>query len=358
MILSFFSKRDKDLVILVLSIVLAFGFLLGSRGVSVIRLSSYWGNFLFYSYAIFLYIASRILKIVFVNRPEKLLREIVLLEFNKDRLKIYGQAIPALFCLIVFTPAFSAMKSGIPLFNEYSWDRYFIQLDRTIHGVDPWLLLQPIFGSPLVTSLMSMAYHFWVLLLYVFSLFFTFRRSDEVLRQRFFVAYFLCWAIIGVGLAIIFASVGPCFVNPILGMNDFDPLMQYLKQANQSHPVMVLEVQAALLEGYRNGDFGLGRGITAMPSMHVSIALLFVLCLRPISRVAAIAALVFLLVIMIGSVHLGYHYAVDGYLSLLATGTIWKVAGWWCNSGRYHDELVTRRPGQPQPQFGGLGPTV
>ena len=32
-------------------------------------------------------------------------------------------------------------------------------------------------------------------------------------------------------------------------------------------------------------------------------------------------------VILIGSVHLAYHYAVDGYFSILGTMAIWMVSG-------------------------------
>jgi hypothetical protein len=36
----------------------------------------------------------------------------------------------------------------------------------------------------------------------------------------------------------------------------------------------------------------------------------------------------FCAVILFGSVHLGWHYAVDGYFSIIATVAIWKIVGW------------------------------
>ncbi|AZI35430.1 hypothetical protein NT2_09_00850 [Caenibius tardaugens NBRC 16725] len=35
----------------------------------------------------------------------------------------------------------------------------------------------------------------------------------------------------------------------------------------------------------------------------------------------------FFAIILIGSVHLAYHYAVDGYAAIIATAIIWIVAG-------------------------------
>ena len=39
------------------------------------------------------------------------------------------------------------------------------------------------------------------------------------------------------------------------------------------------------------------------------------------------AAYVFAAVIMVGSVHLGYHYSLDGYVAGLMTVLIWLVSG-------------------------------
>jgi len=62
--------------------------------------------------------------------------------------------------------------------------------------------------------------------------------------------------------------------------------------------------------------------------MHVALAFLFYLAMRHVSKALSAAAGIFCVLILLGSVHLAYHYAVDGYVSIAATLIIWKVAGW------------------------------
>jgi PAP2 superfamily len=96
---------------------------------------------------------------------------------------------------------------------------------------------------------------------------------------------------------------------------------------------MTLNVQDELVTWKNSGSSQLGAGISAMPSMHVSMACLFTLLAWRVSKVAGMLLFVFLVVIQIGSVVLAYHYAIDGYVSLIATPAIWwasgRVASWW-----------------------------
>ncbi|MBK7163129.1 MAG: phosphatase PAP2 family protein [Sphingomonadales bacterium] len=132
-------------------------------------------------------------------------------------------------------------------------------------------------------------------------------------------------------LAMYFSSVGPCFAYPLLGITDFQPLMAELRQANGQFPIMVLDVQDKLALWQKYGENGLGGGITAMPSMHVSLALLFFLAVRRISAKAAWVFGLFFCVICVGSVVTGYHYAVDGLVAAAATYIIWVMTGFVLN---------------------------
>ncbi len=248
--------------------------------------------------------------------------------------------LPMLGVAIVLLPYFSKMKSAIPLFNDYTWDRAFIEWDRAIFfGNDAWQVLQPVLGYPIVTAFLALLYQLWFLLLYPGIMFFAFARIDSNVRRQFFLTYVLSWTLIGGAMATWLASVGPCFVGPMLGNPTFDDQMAYLNAANQQVPIMVLPVQEMLLEWYGKAENGLGSGITAMPSMHCAIAFLYWIAMRRVSHRLGVFFGVFFAITWISSVHLAYHYAVDGMISLLAVAAIWKasqhiIAAWdrWLES--------------------------
>ncbi len=238
--------------------------------------------------------------------------------------KTVVNGLPFLAIAIVVLPFFSKMKAAIPLFNEYTWDAPFIAWDQAIFfGYDAWEVLQPVLGFPIVTAFLALLYHLWFLLLYPGVMFFAFGKIDSQVRRQFFLTYMLSWSLIGGLMATWLASVGPCFIGPLLGNPHFDDQMAYLNAANEQVPIMTLNVQTLLLEWHGKAANGLGSGITAMPSMHCAIAFLYWIAVRRISAKWGAFFGVFFFVTWISSVHLAYHYAVDGLVSLLAVAAIW-----------------------------------
>ena len=65
-------------------------------------------------------------------------------------------------------------------------------------------------------------------------------------------------------------------------------------------------------------------GISAMPSMHNASAVLFALAFRQVSKRLGWFFAAYAAVILVGSVHLGWHYAIDGY-----AGVVIAVFSWW-----------------------------
>jgi hypothetical protein len=86
--------------------------------------------------------------------------------------------------------------------------------------------------------------------------------------------------------------------------------------------------------------YGFGLGISAMPSMHNAIAFLYGLAaLRARPLVRAVVWL-FAVTILIGSVHLGWHYIADGIVAWAGMGLIWWGAGVYLNAGATRSEEV------------------
>jgi hypothetical protein len=239
-------------------------------------------------------------------------------------------ALPVMLLFPLFAATFSYMKSAIPHIQPFSWDPTFAEWDRLLHGGHhPWELLQPLLGHPYITTLLNSGYHLWFGFAYGVILWQMADTRRPRLRMQYLLTFLLLWIVIGNLAATLFSSAGPVYYGRVTGLADpFAPLMEYLHAATAVSPVPALEIQDLLWGWYEHGKFIPGAGISAMPSMHLAIAFSFVLLGFATSRMFGILFSVFAVVILVGSVHLGWHYAIDGYAAILATWVIWIAVGW------------------------------
>ena len=97
--------------------------------------------------------------------------------------------------------------------------------------------------------------------------------------------------------------------------------MSALQGLNEVGRLPALEVQEALWQAYlANGG---NAAISAMPSMHVATSVLMAFYAFRHSKALGWLMSIFAFLIMVGSVHLGWHYAVDGYLGALIAWACW-----------------------------------
>ncbi|EEE37924.1 hypothetical protein RKLH11_1763 [Rhodobacteraceae bacterium KLH11] len=234
-------------------------------------------------------------------------------------------AVVCFISIIALIMTYTFLKNEIHAVNPSLWDTQFAKWDRVLHGgVDPWTLLWPILGSPFVTTAVNLAYHIWFPMLYIAICVACLDRRDPIRSTVFLVAFVLCWFVGGNVFATVFASVGPVFLEPFNLGTDFVPQMELLRQSHEISPVWALKVQNTLLEGYHNA--GLARGISAMPSMHVASSALLAIYGFTYSRWLGWSLTAFTAVILLGSVHLAWHYAIDGYASILLVLFFWWLA--------------------------------
>jgi len=247
----------------------------------------------------------------------------------------YANALPVMGCMLLGFIAFADMKPLIPLINAYSWDESFMRLDRLVHfGQDPWRLLDPILGHPIVTQWVNYAYNIWFVIMFAFWMGaawstrnHTQHASPEGWERQFLVSFILCWIVGGMIFATLFSSMGPAFydlVDPV--NNPYAAQMASLGAIHETHPLWAVDSHAMLREAYLNPAPGQLSGISAMPSIHNATSTLFMLAAYRINKKFGHVMLAFLVCIILGSVHLAWHYAVDAYLGIIISLVLWKVA--------------------------------
>jgi len=220
-----------------------------------------------------------------------------------------------------------SFKVNIAKFEPYAWDHFFAWLDRALFlGHDPWTLSHALMPDLLATMILDMFYMLWFLVMQVSITAVALMPLRSPLRLTFLTAYGLNWVMAGVVLAIAFASGGPVYMEGMAGDTTFRPLTDLLARQSTVEPIMALEAQRLLWEGYVNPEVA-PVGISAFPSMHVAIAVTCACLGFAVSRVTGIILTGFAAAIFVGSIHLGWHYAVDGIFAAPMALLFWRLGG-------------------------------
>ncbi|MFV8433977.1 phosphatase PAP2 family protein [Vibrio owensii] len=239
-----------------------------------------------------------------------------------------------LTAISIFMSSFSAMKSAIPLIIPFRYDDVLIELDRLLFfGHAPWEVMHSLFSSAYAIKLLNINYNVWFFLMWIVSFYFLFSPQSKV-RTQYLVSWVLCWFLLGNLLALLLSSAGPVFVERLNPSNTtYSELTSLLAQHNDYltssglGSLWVLQTQHDLWLAYAENKEMLGSGISAMPSLHNSIAVLMALSMYAVKRWLGILFIVHAIFIYIGSIALGWHYALDGIVSAPLTVLIWWLAG-------------------------------
>jgi len=239
-------------------------------------------------------------------------------------------ALPVFVLFPLFASTFTYFKAAIPLFHPFAWDVRLAAWDAALHGGHAaWEWLQPVFGYPYATALVTVFYHLWFFVTYGVLAWQAISLSRPRLRMQYLLTTLLLWSLVGTLAATSLSSAGPVYFARVTGLPDpFAPLMAYLRQANEMVPVLSLQVQDMLWQAYAGNGTEIGAGISAMPSLHVATSFSYMLVGFAVRRWLGILLAGFAALILIGSVHLGWHYAIDGYAGILCTVAIWFTVGW------------------------------
>jgi membrane-associated phospholipid phosphatase len=204
-------------------------------------------------------------------------------------------------------------KSLIPAFGPFWSDPLLANADKVLLGADAWRLvwfLRPLGG--LVDSLYSL----WSFVLQ-FVLIVVLLAGPSRLKSRALVSFFLTMALVGVVGQFALPSGGPIFWSRLGFGHRFDAL------PSEPHTIGA----ATWLWTKHAGDtVDFATGISAFPSMHVAMAAWMVLAVSALYPRGRLLPAAYFLVILLGSIYLGWHYLVDGIGGAFGAVACWYAA--------------------------------
>jgi hypothetical protein len=252
----------------------------------------------------------------------------------------------ALFCLGI--AAFSTFKHHLPAWVPFFADRPLADLDELLHLGQPWRWAHAVAPEGAGAVLAFLYGPVWFGQWLGFVLVAAFLTRDR-LRARYLVALAATLVLLGTVGRVAGASAGPIFYDRMFGGERFADLLEALGASPWG--AAMLAASDYLYASYRADDAVFGSGISAMPSIHVAIAVLNALFLRAFNRWLGLAGCVYAGAILFGSVYFGWHYALDGYASILGVLAIWRLAGWSCarENGRADAAVRVRVPALRRP---------
>jgi hypothetical protein len=243
----------------------------------------------------------------------------ILKTLSPHRLAHMLSGMALLMGLMFFQGTFTSIKNVLPdLRGGFLYDRWLADIDMWLSfGTDPWVHLAGLFKNDVVRAAIDTNYgRVWFVLCFggLFYVATSPRAAD--LRVRYVSMFMLVWVVCGNILAGLFISAGPVFYGAVTGdKGRFAGLSDMISSGEWASNAVVY--QRYLWSLHESGATGLGSGISAFPSVHVGLITLNALFIKDISPKAGAVAFAYVAFVMASSVFLGWHYAVDGYASLL-----------------------------------------
>ena len=213
--------------------------------------------------------------------------------------------------------ALTWLKDMLPLVVPYWADPALAKLDRTFLGVDAWRIVPEFLIRPL-----DIAYAHWgpvktIALILMLSL------PPSQMKSRAMLAFFLTVGLLGVTGQYLLSSAGPMFYAQLGFGDQYAPMLARLDE----HAPIARAASSYLWQAYLGNDATIGSGISAMPSMHVAMTSWAALALSAAWPRLRLPMWSFVVVMLVGSFALGWHYVSDGVAGVLGAILCWKLAG-------------------------------
>jgi PAP2 superfamily len=220
---------------------------------------------------------------------------------------------------VPFQVTFQSLKIAIGHFVGFPWDAPLARVDEVLHGGPAWHLVSSIIAMPRVMNVTMPIYQAgWTCVLFVFLVWLAWSH-DRVLRMRGLLSLILAWIVGGTMLAWIFASAGPCFSS--------EPQYRELIARFDSFGFILADLQRQHWAAQQDQLWSPFAGVSAFPSMHVTVAVLMAIVVSARSRRVGLAFWTFAIFVQVWSVVLGWHYAIDGYAGGFIAAGCWRLGG-------------------------------
>lgn len=258
---------------------------------------------------------------IFSFRNIALLGLICVISFRLSRKRPSSDTVLSVFYIMLaqipFFAGFHTIKLLVPLPAGFWADELLAKIDFWLHGGQhAWIAYDKMLGWFIPDTVIMISYFpLWGAVAYMFPVFIAAFENDDKTIIRYIFLYVLTWLILGNFFAIIAASSGPVYFYNVTGRNDFFFLKEFL-QANNDILLALTELQEQLWLQHQKGD--LGTGVSAFPSLHVAISMLPVIYGFEKLGIKALPIAVAPIMIQYGAVRTGFHYALDGYFSIIA----------------------------------------
>jgi membrane-associated phospholipid phosphatase len=234
--------------------------------------------------------------------------------FTSDRV---AGAVLAIAIVAPFQSTFQSLKRAIPTF---SWDLFLSRADIAIHAGAPWTWWVP---NDTVIRWIDRLYIVWFPVITLFMIWVSWT-SHRQLRTRALLCTLLVWILAGTLAAWALASAGPCYYGEVVqGPDPYAPLSRRITDSG----LVAGDVQRRLWEWRLTGRIAPLSGVSAMPSMHVAMAVLVALVVWRRSRPIGLVCWLYAAIVQVGSVVLGWHYAIDGYVGAFIVVVCWIISG-------------------------------
>ena len=224
----------------------------------------------------------------------------------------------------LFLIGYTTSKTAIPFLVGYGWDRFWADADALIFGADAWRIAHAWLGSrsmPIWELFYTVG---WGTVFFFASTLIAIhapRRNVAI----YFTAMLSTWLIGGWLIAYLFSAAGPVFAHMFdASLTDrFGGLRQVL-EVNLSQEGAIRQTQHYLVAAVDEHVAVKGGGISAMPSMHLGAASIYVLAAWRTGWI--VPASLFWIVIFVGSGYFGYHYWVDGLVAAAVAYGCWRAS--------------------------------